>query len=387
MAVGSQRRLMTTWRTVSDQVFDAVHRLCYAGLDASTLQMRAISQLRRAIPFEGFCAHDCDPASGLPMRQYLDPPNAQQGREFLENVAFADDVNDFGWMLRTGRRVALLSEATGGRLDRALRYREVLAPQGFGFDMRCVYALDGTAWGGISALRERSRADFTNREAALMSQLAPHLAAGLKAAALCAPVALRAPVSTGTPTGADTPGGPAVLVLDHRGRVTHYTPMAEYWLRRLTDLKPGWQEGQALPEVVWAVVGMLRRGLRPQTERDRTLVPRIRVRTTTGEWVQLQAALSEAPDRQSGETVIVMEPVGPREVTWLRLTAHGLSPREQEVVEWVARGASTAQIAQALFITEYTVQDHLKHIFDKVGVRNRRALVQHLYLEYASGGA
>lgn len=378
---------MTTWRTVSDQVFDAVHRLCYAGLDASTLQMRAISQLRRAIPFEGFCAHDCDPASGLPMRQYLDPPNAQQGREFLENVAFADDVNDFGWMLRTGRRVALLSEATGGRLDRALRYREVLAPQGFGFDMRCVYALDGTAWGGISALRERSRADFTNREAALMSQLAPHLAAGLKAAALCAPVALRAPVSTGTPTGADTPGGPAVLVLDHRGRVTHYTPMAEYWLRRLTDLKPGWQEGQALPEVVWAVVGMLRRGLRPQTERDRTLVPRIRVRTTTGEWVQLQAALSEAPDRQSGETVIVMEPVGPREVTWLRLTAHGLSPREQEVVEWVARGASTAQIAQALFITEYTVQDHLKHIFDKVGVRNRRALVQHLYLEYASGGA
>jgi DNA-binding CsgD family transcriptional regulator len=378
---------MTTWRTVADQVFDAVHRLCYAGLDASTLQMRAISQLRRAIPFEGFCAHDCDPASGLPMRQYLDPPNAQQGREFLENVAFADDVNDFGWMLRTGRRVALLSEATGGRLDRALRYREVLAPQGFGFDLRCVYALDGTPWGGISALRERGRADFTNREAALMSQLAPHLAAGLKAAALCAPVAPGAPVSSGTPTGADTPGGPAVLVLDHRGRVTHYTPMAEYLLRRLTDLKPGWQEGQALPEVVWAVVGMLRRGLRPQTERDRTLVPHIRARTTTGEWVQLQAALSEAPDRQSGETVIVMEPVGPREATWLRLTAHGLSPREQEVVEWVARGASTAQIAQALFITEYTVQDHLKHIFDKVGVRNRRALVQRLYLEYAWGGA
>lgn len=378
---------MTEWRTVADQVFDAVHRLCYAGLDAPTLHARAIAHLRRAIPFEGFCAHDCDPASDLPMRQYLDPPNAQQGREFLEHVAFADDVNDFGWMLRTGRRVALLSEATGGRLDRALRYREVLAPQGFSFDMRCVYALDGTAWGGISALRERGRADFTNREAALMSQLAPHLAAGLKAAALCAPVAPGAAMSTSTPTSADRPGGPAVIVLDHRGRVTRYTPMAEYWLRRLTDLKPGWQEGQALPEVVWAVVGILRRGLRPQTERDRTLVPHIRVRTTTGEWIQLQAALSEAPNGQADEIVIVMEPVGPREVTWLRLTAHGLSPREQEVVEWIARGASTAQIAQALCITEYTVQDHLKHIFDKVGVRNRRALVQRLYLEYAWGGA
>jgi hypothetical protein len=45
------------------------------------------------------------------------------------------------------------------------------------------------------------------------------------------------------------------------------------------------------------------------------------------------------------------------------------------------RGASTRQISQALYISEYTVQDHLSNIFDKVGVRDRRALVKRLYLD------
>jgi DNA-binding CsgD family transcriptional regulator len=50
-------------------------------------------------------------------------------------------------------------------------------------------------------------------------------------------------------------------------------------------------------------------------------------------------------------------------------------------VDLVVRGLSTKQICQTLFISEYTVQDHLSHVFDKVGVRGRRALVKRLYLE------
>ena len=79
--------------------------------------------------------------------------------------------------------------------------------------------------------------------------------------------------------------------------------------------------------------------------------------------------------------VIVIEPSGPSEVTWLRATAYGLSPRERAVVDLVVRGASTRQISQALYISEYTVQDHLSNIFDKIGVRDRRALVKRLYLD------
>jgi DNA-binding NarL/FixJ family response regulator len=45
------------------------------------------------------------------------------------------------------------------------------------------------------------------------------------------------------------------------------------------------------------------------------------------------------------------------------------------------RGASTRQISHALYISEYTVQDHLSNIFDKIGVRDRRSLVKRLYLD------
>ena len=68
-------------------------------------------------------------------------------------------------------------------------------------------------------------------------------------------------------------------------------------------------------------------------------------------------------------------------MAWLRTTVYGLSPREREIVELIVRGFSTRGISQALFISEYTVQDHLKSVFEKVGVRSRRELVKHLYLD------
>jgi DNA-binding CsgD family transcriptional regulator len=114
-------------------------------------------------------------------------------------------------------------------------------------------------------------------------------------------------------------------------------------------------------------------------------VPRVRARTPSGEWMELQAALGEGRDGQLAEIVIVIEPLGPREIAWLRLAAYHLSPREQEVVELVARGATTRQIGWALCIAEYTVQDHLKHIFDKTRVHSRRELLQRLYLDSLVG--
>jgi DNA-binding CsgD family transcriptional regulator len=79
--------------------------------------------------------------------------------------------------------------------------------------------------------------------------------------------------------------------------------------------------------------------------------------------------------------MVVIAPAGPKEVLRLRAMGYGLSPREQEVVGLAVRGASTKQISKALYISEYTVKDHLKNIFGKVGVRDRRALVKQLYLD------
>ena len=56
----------------------------------------------------------------------------------------------------------------------------------------------------------------------------------------------------------------------------------------------------------------------------------------------------------------------------------GLTPREAEILGWVARGCTNAQIAAVLFISPQTVRTHLEHIFEKLGVRTRTAAVASL---------
>ena len=79
--------------------------------------------------------------------------------------------------------------------------------------------------------------------------------------------------------------------------------------------------------------------------------------------------------------MVIMEPSRPRELAWIRGSAYGLSDRERAIVDQVAQGASTREISHALYISEYTVQEHLSNIFDKVGVRGRRALVKRLFFD------
>lgn len=55
----------------------------------------------------------------------------------------------------------------------------------------------------------------------------------------------------------------------------------------------------------------------------------------------------------------------------------GLTPREAEVLGWVARGKTNAEIAAALFISPHTVRKHLENLFEKLGVRTRTAAAAH----------
>jgi len=77
-----------------------------------------------------------------------------------------------------------------------------------------------------------------------------------------------------------------------------------------------------------------------------------------------------------GTTAVVIEPARAPEIAPLIVEAYGLSAREREVARLVALGASTGEVARELVISPWTVQDHLKAIFDKVGVRSRADLTR-----------
>src|SRR6476659_3324219 len=94
--------------SVDERVVAEVQRLCCAGLDTATLHRRALACLAQAVPFDGYCAHDADPASGLGTRMHMEPPGEQDLRFFLEHVYFEDDVNDFNELIRTRQPVVRL---------------------------------------------------------------------------------------------------------------------------------------------------------------------------------------------------------------------------------------------------------------------------------------
>ena len=48
-----------------------------------------------------------------------------------------------------------------------------------------------------------------------------------------------------------------------------------------------------------------------------------------------------------------------------------LTPAERRVVEQVAQGLSNPAIAERLYLSRYTVESHLKHVFAKLAIRSR----------------
>lgn len=60
-------------------------------------------------------------------------------------------------------------------------------------------------------------------------------------------------------------------------------------------------------------------------------------------------------------------------------SAQGVNPREQEVIELIARGLSNKEIASKLYLSEGTVRNYLSSILDKLGLRDRTQLAIYYY--------
>jgi DNA-binding NarL/FixJ family response regulator len=54
---------------------------------------------------------------------------------------------------------------------------------------------------------------------------------------------------------------------------------------------------------------------------------------------------------------------------------HSLTQREVEVMQALANGASTAQLAHQLYVSPKTVKNHLNHIYSKLGAQSRTQAV------------
>ena len=205
---------------------------------------------------------------------------------------------------------------------------------------------------------------FDAEEVAFVMAISPHLAQGARAGLL-----------VGEASDPQWPDSPGLIVLSESGELESATPGVERWAADMPD--GDWAAG-TLPSAVHAVAAQaLRTAEGPDVAGE---VPMARVLGRSGAWIVLHGASMVADG--SRRAAVIIEGAHPARLTPLLMQAYGLTEREQEVTKLVLQGDSTAQIAERLVVSPHTVQDHLKSVFEKTGVRSRRDLVGKVFFSH-----
>ena len=146
--------------------------------------------------------------------------------------------------------------------------------------------------------------------------------------------------------------GLGVLLLDQQGRIAWRSPLATRWLEQAAQGPLGDSQARA----AWFAEA-LRGG------EALVLLP---------DGTHLQASHLGAGGL--GETMLVLRQVQrPADGAQRRLSDASLTPRETEVLSWLSKGKTNRDIGDILGMSPRTVNKHLEHIFEKLGVETRTA--------------
>lgn len=349
-----------------ERVRQDIVELCYRGTDSMTLRREALASLRKVVSVDGTFFATVDPSTLLYASAFREGMPADVTPRFLHNEFAEDDVNKIRYLATAIQPVNWLDQATAGDRELSPRYREVMRPIGFGDELRAAIRADGWCWGFMCLHRQDGSGGFTGDDAAFVSALVPHLAAGLRRCAVAETVSIGTEID-----------GPGVFTVASDWSLGSATLAAQKWLAELAE-EEGPQRGN-LPISVYAVVEKLR-GLCAD-DLANGIVPRVRVRAPSGRWLTLHGSYLSG---NRNEVVIVVEPSDRHDLAPLIIAAYGLTARESQVAQGLLLGEPTKEIATALRISAHTVNDHIKAIFDKTGSRSRGDFLGRIFAAHYS---
>jgi DNA-binding CsgD family transcriptional regulator len=316
------------------------------GAGVGELHAAAIAVVERSVPTELTCWATLDPESLMITAMISGATRiAAEYEPRLAEAEYArEEPHAFAALARRRQPTARLSDLPGPELARSRRYHEIWRPLGLDRELRVLFPDAGSWWGAAGMVRAGQ--DFSARETEFLAAVAPTVGGATR-------LAVRAEAArAGT-------GRPAIVVLGADGRLRGMTAAARDWRDGVEELTPG---------RFLVMMRILARGARSSPSGS----CHGRLRDARGRWAQLEA--SPLIGGTEDQIAITIEPASGERLVVLLLAAYGLSVREREICRQVLAGHSTTEIADRLVISPHTVQDHLKSVFGKTGVRSRGEL-------------
>ncbi|WP_406633622.1 LuxR C-terminal-related transcriptional regulator [Amycolatopsis sp. WGS_07] len=346
-----ERRAHTAsvWEGRARSVRRELAALAATGCGVAELHAAAIDLVDRIVPTELTCWASLDPDTAV--ISSMTSGRARIPGEYEPLLATYEydgaEPHTFAQLARRPVPVARLSDLPRRERERSGRWARVWRPLGLESELRVGFRADGVCWAAAGLVR---RGEFSDREVEFLTSIGPTLAAATRVAALA--------------RGAVSAVEPAIVVVGPDGRRRGATEGVGAWESELDAIA----DGRFAVLVRAVAVGA-------QSAASGTF--RARVRDAHGGWIVLQASRLVSDD-DARDVVVTLRRASGGELLDVLLAAYRLTARERDVCREVLSGLSTSDIAARLGISANTVQDHLKSVFGKVGVRSRGELTARL---------
>ena len=355
-----------------ERLIDEIDLLGARGLPRKEFFAEISPRLRNVIDNDASCWHTLDPHTRLLTSDSPDeliergifaPDEAPAAGELIVRSEYVvEDVNTFAGLAARRVPVGILGHATRGAPQSSARYRDLLLPADIPHELRAAFVIRGRVWGAVHIARRAASGPFERRDADALAGVAGAIARGIRAS-LRFDAARRA-------TGVEAPG---LVVLGPRDEIELITPPARELLQSMRADRPTYSDDEVATPVL-ALASFIRGA--PDGGHDGSNV----VTVPGGDgWITLHASLpGPAGD---GRVAVVLERAAAARSATVRLEAFGATAREREVATLLARGLSRAEMAEELVLSPHTVEDHVKSLYEKLGVTSRQDLVARVFLD------
>jgi len=255
-----------------------------------------------------------------------------------------------------GRAVKISDFLSGRRFHDTAPHQEFFRP--LRMEDQLVVYLDVPPPRQLGIAVGRSRRDFTERDRLLLTLLRPHLNQAYQTTGTI----MRMQHDGALLREAVEEGGRGMVGLTPDGRIAWMTSQARQWVGSYFGRTP--LEAESLPDPVQRWVrhqeAQFRRTDDPPPPRTPLVVEQNGTRLLIRHLCDGEAC-----------TLLLEEQPAVSRVSHPALS--GLTAREREVLSWVAQGKSNVEIGVILNLSDRTVDKHLEHILDKLGVGTRTA--------------